>query len=136
MMLSAFTDLLTDNGAVNALITGRIYKSVLPRGYTLPALVIHRYGGSQEYQLDGPAGVREDQVQVDCYAVDADGAQALAEAVRAALVSFTGTLSDNTIVQGCFLERDMDMPFLPHADAKGFANRSLLGFRVVSVTGS
>lgn len=132
MMLDGFIALLTDNSAVNGLIAGRIYKSVLPRGYGLPAIAIHRYGGSQEYQADGPAGTREDQIQLDCYAEDPETAQQVAEAVRTLLASFRGTLPDGTVVQGCFLEREMDMPFMPKADTTGLANRSMLGFRVVS----
>ncbi len=133
MMLDGIISLLTANTGVNNLVAGRVYKSVLPRGYTLPAIAVHRYGGTQEYVFAGPSGVREDQIQVDCYAADAETAQQVAEAVRALLVNYVGTLPDGTVVQGCFLERDMDMPFLPRADTSGIANRSLLGFRVVSV---
>lgn len=135
MMLDGFITLLTNDTGVNALVGTRIYKSVLPRGYQLPAVVIHRYGGTQDYQYDGPVGVREDQVQVDCYSADVTGteSQSVAEAVRSALVGYTGTLGEGTVVQACYLERDMDMPFLPGADTKGIAHRTLLGFKVVSV---
>lgn len=133
MMLDGFIALLIADTDTNALVSGRVYASVAPRGYVLPAIVIHRYGGLQEYQFDGPAGLREDQIQVDCYANDSSTAQQLAEAARELLISFVGALSDGTVVRGCYLERDMDMPFLPNADAKGITNRSLLGFRVVSV---
>lgn len=134
MMLDGFISLMTADSGVNGLVATRIYKSVLPRGYTLPAIAIHRYGGAQEYQADGPVGTREDSIQVDCYAEDPETAQQVAEAVRSLLAPFKGTLPDGTTVQGTFLERDMDMPFLPHADSKGIANRSMLGFRVVSVS--
>lgn len=138
MMLDGFITLLTDDTAVNALVDGRIHKKVLPRGYVLPALVIHRYGGSQEYQSDGPVALREDQLQVDCYAAypdSAEVAEALSEAVRAAMENFTGILPEGTVVQACYLDRTMDMPFLPNADPKSISNRSLLGFRVISVAG-
>ena len=139
MMLDGIISLLSGNATVAALVTQnggapQIYKSVLPRGYVLPAIAIHRYGGTQDYQCDGPVVLREDQVQVDCYAGDPETAQTVAEAVRKVLVSYVGTLPDGTEVRAVYLERDMDMPFMPHADTKGIANRSLLGFRVVSVT--
>ena len=132
MILDGFISLLTSNAGVSALVSTNVYKSVLPRGYTLPAVAIHRYGGSQEYQMDGPVRLREDQIQCDCYAEDPETAQEVAEAVRSVLVGYVGPLADGSVVRGCFLERDMDMPFLPHADSKGIANRALLGFRVVS----
>lgn len=133
MMLDGFITLMTDDAGVNALVGTKIYKSVLPRGYTLPSIAIHRYGGTKDYEFDGPVATREDQIQVDCYASDPESAQQVAEAVRALLVPYVGTLPDGTVVQACYLERDMDMPFLPHADSKGIANRALLGFRVVSI---
>jgi hypothetical protein len=132
MLLDGIIAVLNGNTGVTALVAGRIYKSVLPRGYVLPALAIHRYGGTQDYSYAGPIRLREDQIQVDCYADDAETAQQVAAAVRSALAGFTGALNDGTVVQGCYLERDMDMPFMPHADQKGIANRTLLGFRVVS----
>lgn len=144
MMLDGFISLLTGQNtanltayqnqiaAVTALTGNNVFKSVLPRGYTLPAIAIHRYGGTQDYEYDGPIGVREDQVQLDAYGDTAEQAQQVVKAVRALLVGFAGTLPDGTVVQAMYLERDMDMPFLPHADSKGIANRSVLGFRVVS----
>lgn len=133
MLLDGIISLLTADSGVNALVSAQIYKSVLPRGYQLPAIAVHRYGGTQDYQFSGPTDTREDQVQIDCYSEDAAKAQQVTEAVRKLLVGYTGRLPDGTIVQACYLERDMDMPFLPNADSKGIANRSMLGFRVVSL---
>lgn len=136
MILDGVISLLADQTSVTGLLSSAqiISKSVLPRGYTLPALAVHRYGGTQDYEYAGPTQVREDQIQIDIYGDTAEDAQQVAEAVRAVLVGFVGTLPDGTVVQAVYLERDMDMPFLPHADAKGIANRSMLGFRVVSST--
>ena len=131
-MLDGLIALLIADANTNGRIEGRAYKSVLPRGYKLPALAIHRYGGTQDYDMAGPVGVREDQIQIDCYGETADDCEAVAEDARSALVGYVGTLSDGTVVQACYLERFMDMPFLPHADAKGIASRSTLGFKVVS----
>jgi hypothetical protein len=130
MMLDGFISLLKATPAVSVIVADRVYKKVLPRGYSFPAIVVHRYGGTQDYEFAGPVGVREDQIQIDTY--DSGDGEALASVVRTFLSAYTGTLPDGTIVQGCFLERDMDMPFLPNADTKGIANRSTLGFRVVS----
>lgn len=133
MLIDSLITLANEDNGVNALISGRIYKNVLPRGYVLPAIAVHRYGGSQDYEFAGPTGTSDDQVQFDCYGRTADEAQQTADAVRNLLVAFTGTLPGGTVVQACYLERDMDMPFLPNADVKGIANRAILGFRVVTV---
>ena len=110
-----------------------VFKNELPRGYTLPALCIHRYGDDEDTDLSGPIGVRENQVQIDIY--EDPSAEVLGEvyeAVRALLIGYVGTLPDGTVVSLIQLQRGMDMPFLPKADQKGIANRSLLGFRVVT----
>jgi Protein of unknown function (DUF3168) len=132
MMLDGFMALLKADAGVSGLVGVRVYQSVLPRGYILPAIAIHRYGGSQDYEYAGPVGVREDQIQLDAYGETAESLQQVSEAIRSLLVPYVGTLPDGTVVQACYLERDMDMPFLPNADTKGIANRSTLGFRVVS----
>lgn len=129
MLIDGLIALITGDGA----ITAPVYKSVLPRGYTLPAIAVHRYDGTQDYQFDGPTDPDENKVQFDVYGKTADECQQQSAAVRALLVSFTGTLPGGTRVQGCFLERDMDMPFLPNADTKGLAFRAVLGFRIISV---
>ena len=132
MLLDGVISLLVADPATAALIAGRAYQSVLPRGYLLPAIAVHRYGATQDYDFAGPVSVREDQVQVDAYGATAADAQNVIAAVRAALTNFTGTLPDGTVVQAIYLEREQDLPFLPHADSKGLANRSLIAVRVVS----
>lgn len=109
-----------------------VFRNELPRGYTLPAICVHGYGDSQDYDLTGPINLRESQVQVDVYGDTGADCSAVSEAVRALLIGYTGTLPDGTVVSLIKLERGMDMPFLPRADQKGIANRSMLGFRVIT----
>jgi hypothetical protein len=116
---------------VAAQVQGRVYENELPRGYRLPAIAVHQYGGAQDYDFSGPISINEDQVQLDCYGQDSLSCRATAEAARKLLENFTGTLPDGTVVQACYKERDQAMPFLPNADQKGIANRWMLGFRVV-----
>jgi hypothetical protein len=127
--LEAYADQLQ---AVAAQVSGRVYENELPRGYKLPAVAVHQYGGQQDYDLSGPVGVVEDQIQLDVYGLDSASCRAAAVACRDLLQSFTGTLPDGTTVQAIYKERDAAMPFLPNADAKGIANRWTLGFRVIS----
>lgn len=134
MTTTSFITLLESDDGIAALVSGRIYKSVLPRGYSLPAIAVHRYDGQQDYDLVGPIDVREDKFQADCYGRTADECDAVVNAVRALLVAFTGDLTDGsgTHVQACYLDRDEDLPYLPNADQKSLAERSALGFRFVT----
>jgi hypothetical protein len=131
MMIDGFVALLIADPTTNALVQGRVTKNVLARGSALPAIAVHRYMGDQEYDLNGPVDVREDQIQFDVYVGKADAEQ-LTEVVRNLVINFTGALPDGTLIYACYLERDMDMPFLPNADVQGIAARSTLGYRVVS----
>lgn len=132
MLLDGFISVLSADATVAGLVAARIYKSVLPRATPLPAIVVHRYDGAQEYQFSGPADIREDKLQLDIYGTGGS-CQTISEAARRVLYKFVGVLPEGTVVQGCFLERSLDMPFLANADGKGIADRTTLGFRVVSI---
>lgn len=112
-------------------VSGRVYENELPRGYKLPAIAVHQYGGTQDYDFSGPININEDQIQLDCYGQDSPTCRATAEAVTRLLQGFVGTLPDGTVVQAVYKERSQAMPFLPSADQKAIANRWMLGFRVV-----
>lgn len=109
-----------------------VFENELPRGYTLPAVAVHAYGGDQGYDMAGPDSISESQVQIDVYGPDSVSCRILATAVRQLLKAYVGTLPDGTLVPGFFQERDMAMPFVGKADQKGIANRWTIGFRVVS----
>jgi hypothetical protein len=121
----------TKIAAVVAIVGPRVYDTVLPRGYTLPAVAVHRYGSTQEYEFAGKVGPLDDQVQIDVYGTTSDVTNAASDAIRALLIDYVGTLPDGTEVQAAYLERAMDMPFMPNADKSNLAFRSVLGFRVI-----
>lgn len=116
---------------MTALVGVRNYKNRAPRGFGLPAVVWHKYGGTQEYDFNGPNDISEAQIQADVYAADEDGCGLIIAAIRSVLDSYVGTLPDGTVVQACYYEREMDMPFLAYGDQKSDTNRSLIGYRFV-----
>lgn len=142
MKTTALVTLLQETTEVSSLLTvsvqgpaprpAAIYKQVLPRGFNLPAIVVHRYNGTRDQDLGGPVDAREDNFQLDIYGDTQDDCDAATDACRELLVGFTGTLDDGTVIQGCYLDQDRDMPFLPNADTKGLAFRALLGLRFIS----
>lgn len=109
-----------------------MFEQVLPRGYTLPAIVVHRYNGVQDQDYAGPIGIREDNFQLDVYGDTALDCDNVTSACRNLLIGYTGRLTDGTLVEGAYLEQDRDMPFLANADGKGIALRALLGIRFVT----
>lgn len=111
--------------------TAAVYKQVLPRAYKLPAIVVHRYNGVSDQDMAGPVNAREDNFQLDVYGDTENDCDALTNACRSLMTGLTGEVG-STFVMGTYLEQDRDMPFLPNADSKSLAFRSLLGYRVVS----
>jgi hypothetical protein len=132
-LIAAVSSALSTDPGTSTGATGKpsIYENELPRGYILPAIAVHQYGGTQDYDFSGPIDINEDQIQLDCYGLDSLSCRMAAEAARKLLEGYMGTLPDGTVVQGLYKERDMAFPYLSHADTKGIANRWMLGFRVV-----
>lgn len=76
---------LTANSAVAALIATRVYPDTLPQSVDLPACATRVVTERIIDTLSGPTELRLATVQVNCYARAFDDAQALADAVAAAM---------------------------------------------------
>jgi hypothetical protein len=63
----------------------RLYASALPEGMAVPAVVQQVIAEKTINTLDGPSGLRNATLQLDCYAESYDSAQGLADAVAAAM---------------------------------------------------
>jgi hypothetical protein len=130
MLIDGIISLLTNTSSIRTLATGGIHEDELPRGYSLPAVCVHQYGGSEDTDMAGPIGLEEGQVQFDIYATSGSAARALGKAIEAVLKPFTGSLPEGTSVKLFKLERSMAMPFSAKGDQKGIANRYLVGLAV------
>jgi hypothetical protein len=131
MITDGLSTLLLADSTLGGLIATRVYANVLPRGYIVPAVVYHRFGVEQVYTFSGPESVVETSIQYDVYAADYATVRAVAEAVKAVLTPYTGTLGEGTVVQACYLEQDLEMPILPDATVKGVTYHVVLQYRVV-----
>ncbi len=76
---------LTADSAVAALLGTRVYPDVLPQASSMPACATQVVAERTIDTLTGPTELRLATVQVDCYAQAFDDAQAVADAVAAAL---------------------------------------------------
>jgi len=127
MLVDGLIALITASTAV----PGPAYQNSLPRDYKLPATVIHQSSGLRETDLSGPIGVREADVQFDCYGHNPAESNAGGLAVKALLEPFLGTLPDGTKVLFVRTDMDMDFPYKPSGDAKGLLDRWLLKLHFV-----
>jgi len=77
-----------------------------------PAITYQLVSGAPDYDLDSASGLAHVRIQIDCWGRDATAAtggyrkaRALAEAVRAALSGYSGTVSSVVIQQVTLLNR-------------------------------
>lgn len=109
--------LLASSG-VTALVAGRVSFGAHPQGQPLPAAVLNTISDISDHTLQGPDGVPEARVQIDCYAMTYGEAKQLSRAVRAVLDGFSAGA-----IQGVFLAGARDM-------REGGTNEATRPFRV------
>lgn len=106
-MADRFTELRTyilADTVIAALVGTRMYPQVLPQNPTYPAITYTLIGGAGSVVThDGPAGLENVSLQIDCWAQTQLTAAALAERVRTRINGYTGGA-----FQGIFLARKRD----------------------------
>jgi hypothetical protein len=84
---------LKDDAGVSAIVGTGIYPVRLPQNKSTPALVYTQISGPRLHDLGGASDRAMPRFQVDCWADTAAAAKSLADAVRASLNGFNGTLT-------------------------------------------
>lgn len=127
MFIDELVALVSADAGVIAQLSTHVYAgSVLPRGYVLPAALLHTVSATTDYTLQGTTGMREITVQLDIYASTEDICGASLKAVRTVLKNYVGVLDGGSEVQATFWQGDTDMPF--NADT----TKTGIGYRVMS----
>ena len=110
MIEQGLAKLVQSNPAVAAIAQNGGFLQMLPKDFPLPSWTQQLIVENTYYSLTSVTGVRKRRIQIDCYAVDADGVVALADAIDLVLSGYHGTLSDldNTVVQGVFQNNAID----------------------------
>ena len=95
--------------AVTDLVGTRVYPLLLPQDPTYPAIRYQQITGTRESAMGSDVGLVEATEQVDSYDSTYAGARVLAEAVRAALQRFRGTVAGVVISDVFVLEGPLDL---------------------------
>ena len=92
-MQEALTALLLADTAIAGLTGGgdRLYWNVGEQGKPDPMAVLYLISGVPDYHMQGPSGLVESRVQIDCRAGTVAEALALARAIEARLSGYRGT---------------------------------------------
>jgi hypothetical protein len=88
--------LLADSG-VSGLVDDRVNFGAYPQGDPFPGIVLNAISDVDDFTLQGPSGVPEFRVQVDCYAVSYGAAKELSRAVKSLLNGY-----QSGAIQGVF----------------------------------
>ena len=99
-------------------LTTRVGWGEVPQGSAMPYVVLWGIGDAAAATLDGPEGMSQGRVQVDCYGLTYGQAKQLARAVRAAMDGFRGNG-----LKGVFLAGTRDT-------REGGSNEAIRPFRV------
>lgn len=84
MEAALIAQMLATAGITN-IVSQRITWTRRDQAGSLPAIVLHRVDGQPDYHLQGPSGLVQSRVQVDCWALSYGDAKRAARAVEAAL---------------------------------------------------
>lgn len=123
---------LTSASAVSTFTSSRVFGAQLPVGCALPAAIVQSITTRDVYSAQGSSNLRFKRVQIDSYAKTYEDSVRLSEAVRSVLKNLNNvTLSDGTVVQGCVIEQDKDMP--PEDGDGGFIFRHMIEVTVQHV---
>ena len=102
-LCEAFRTRLTEHAGTAALIGTRAFFDHLPKGPTLPAVVVQQISGRPVPAMGADTGNNSGRVQTDAYAATRAGAQLLGAQMRAALKRYRGTVA-GVEVDDVFLE--------------------------------
>jgi hypothetical protein len=87
------------------------YYGQLPKDAQLPNWTYQVVSDPSDYTLQGAVELGYMRMQVDCYGDTAGQVITLAKAIDRVLSGYLGTLTDGTIVQGCFRTNRGGPPF-------------------------
>lgn len=130
---NAIQEHLAADGGVSAIVSSRIYHLTADADASLPYLVVEITDEDGQPHLAGASGLVDATVAIECTASTAAGMDALAEAVREALDTASGTLGtgdDATVVRNASLTARGDAYLEPRDGSRGYKRVKRLVFTV------
>jgi hypothetical protein len=120
MIQEGINQLLKADPTLSALTTQIVPVGVV-KGVTSPYIVYHIGTALDTLDTQGSTGYRLARFQFDAYStLSYAEAKAVVKAIRGVLQNFQNTAlsdSDSTFVQGCLIDMESDMPFVPQGVA-------------------
>lgn len=116
-LLTELHKFLSSKSSVTALTGTRIYQTHLPQTFDWsgPAVSMNKISEQHYHHFTASSGVATARVQIDCWALSEDTVEAVAEAVRLVLQSYSGLIGSITCL-GITLD---DVNSLPESPTDG-----------------
>jgi hypothetical protein len=89
-MEEAFRTILLNTSAINEVVGNRISFNSAMQGAALPYIVLHVIDDQEDHTYQGPDGLSQGRVQVDCYGATYGQAKTLSRSVRGVLDGYRG----------------------------------------------
>jgi hypothetical protein len=89
-MEEALRTILLNTSAISQVVGSRISYGSAAQGAALPYIVLHVIDDAEEHTYQGPDGLSQGRVQVDCYGATYGQAKTLSRHVRAVLDGYRG----------------------------------------------
>lgn len=96
-MRSGLVALLAGESTISAIVGSRVYITKAPQTAALPHIVITQMTSDEFNALDGTAGLRALDFDIDCKSDRSVGSQTLGDAVRIFIDDYTGAAGSQTI---------------------------------------
>lgn len=109
-MEEALRLILKQSAAVGEAVDGFVEWAAQPEGRTAPYITLHRIGGLRSQTTDGPDGMIESRVQVDCWGTTYTEAKIAARAVIFALNGHRDMTFRHVAVENERDDHDLDPP--------------------------
>ena len=123
-MPSDLRTFITGSTAITGLIGTRVHYNHIPANSEKPYVWFRITQDDEELTLDGTGGLHESYSDIECSALTESSAQAVADAIKARLHGYKGTMG-NISAKGAFLS-GKDDDYVP------FSNESDQGVNVVA----
>lgn len=101
-----YTRVITDT-TISGLIGTKFYPATAVQEATAPYAVYQRISTPRDYTQDGASGMSWPRYQITSIAATFSGARALADAMRARLSGFSGTV-ESVVIGAIFLDQEAD----------------------------
>lgn len=115
---------ITGSTALTALVSTRVHYNYAPISSARPNIWFRVTNDNQPLTMDGAASIHQANVDIECVGLTESDSQAVADAIKARMHGYKGTMGQITC-NGAFMD-DKDDDYVP------FSNQSDEGAHVVS----